>query len=401
MSGRIIHRGMRGIINQVYLDDLRHKTHRGLAGQVDRGLHAGGITYGYRSVPADGGTRLEVDQEQAEVVRWIFEEFAQGGTYKGITRELNRRGIRSPRQSTWSVSAVYGSPAKGTGILNNELYRGVSIWNRSQWVKDPDTGKRTRIERPPAEWKRRDMPELRIVSDELWDSVKTRQKRPQAAGGSRTSGKAAKHLLSGILRCGVCGGPMIAVNAHSYGCSIRLNRGTCDFRHTVTRDMAEQRIIGVVRDDLLSDTAIVALKAEVRKLLKGAPGDAERIEKRHRTLEREIGNLTQALAQVGVSAALVQRLQAAEHELSELVMPAPAPDFIPRLLDRYRNAIDNLRNVPQARTALADLLGEVPVVYDGVGLVAELGGVYSGVIARVASVKVVAGAGFEPTTFGL
>jgi DNA invertase Pin-like site-specific DNA recombinase len=86
MAGKIIHRGMRGIINQVYLDDLRHKTHRGLSGQVDRGLHAGGITYGYRSVPVDAGSKLEIIEKQAEVVRWIFEQYANGGTYKGITR---------------------------------------------------------------------------------------------------------------------------------------------------------------------------------------------------------------------------------------------------------------------------------------------------------------------------
>jgi hypothetical protein len=154
------------------------------------------------------------------------------------------------------------------------------------------------------------------------------------------------------------------VNKHSYGCSIRLNRGTCDFGHTVGRHIAESRILKVARKDLLSEPTITLLKAEVRRLLKAEPNEAEQIARRRRQLEREIANPTQAPAQVGVSRALTQRLQKAE---SELVTPAPAPEFIPRLLDRYRAAIEDLRNVPQACTALADLLGEVPVVHDGVG----------------------------------
>ena len=44
-TGKKLHRGMRGLINEVYLDDLRAKTHRGQAGQVSRGYSAGGGGY--------------------------------------------------------------------------------------------------------------------------------------------------------------------------------------------------------------------------------------------------------------------------------------------------------------------------------------------------------------------
>ena len=39
-NSRKIHRGMRGLINEIYLDDLRAKVHRGLSGQISRGYHA-------------------------------------------------------------------------------------------------------------------------------------------------------------------------------------------------------------------------------------------------------------------------------------------------------------------------------------------------------------------------
>jgi len=72
--------------------------------------------------------------------RWIFARYAEGWSVQRIAHELNARKVPSPRASTWVVSAIYGSPNKGSGILNNCLYQGLYIWNRSQWVKDPDTG---------------------------------------------------------------------------------------------------------------------------------------------------------------------------------------------------------------------------------------------------------------------
>lgn len=135
---------MRGLISETYLDDLRAKTHRGLTGQIERGYHAGGLSFGYRSVVAGVnprgepiGHRLEIDETQATIVREIFVRYAGGESCQRIAADLNARGVRGPRGGTWCVSALYGSPAKGAGVLNNELYIGRYVWNRSQWIKNP------------------------------------------------------------------------------------------------------------------------------------------------------------------------------------------------------------------------------------------------------------------------
>src|SRR5271169_6321022 len=88
-----------------HIDDLRAKTHRGLCGQIERGFHAGGLAYGYRSVALDGGHRLEVDPAQAEQVRWIFARYAGGWSCQKIAATLNAQGVRGPRGGTWCVSA--------------------------------------------------------------------------------------------------------------------------------------------------------------------------------------------------------------------------------------------------------------------------------------------------------
>jgi len=385
MSGKMIHRGMRGIINQIYLDDLRYKTHRGMSGQVERGLHIGGTSYGYTSVEVQGGYDLTINEDQAKWVRWAFKQYRDGMGYRAIAHELNRLRVPSPRSSTWAISTIYGSPKKGSGILNNDLYRGLYIWNRSKWVKNPDTGKRTRVERPESEWKRFERPDLQIIPDDLWNAVKRRQRDKSI---TRTPGKPPGTLLAGILRCGICGAPYVAVNSTKYGCSHKHDRGTCD-SHLIRRDATDTALIDAARNTLMSEEAIQAMQKAAREYLNEQKTD-DTTQKRLQALEREIAKLTDAIAQMGLSDALRTRLVTTEAEKRELQdqiqeLPEDLPMMIPRMVERYKALLDNLPEVfkgsPQTtRQALADLFGEVRIVQDGETIFAECQNLYGQVL---------------------
>jgi site-specific DNA recombinase len=405
-KGYKIHAGMRGLINEIYLDDLAEKTHRGLTGQALKGNNAGGLPYGYRSVQVEDGHRLEINPEQAKWVRWMYEQFAAGLSARKIAHELNRKGVTTGRGKTWCVSALHGHPKYRTGVLRNPIYRGLYVWNRSQWVKDPDTGRRKRTERPEAEWITLEAPELAIVSSELWNAAKVRLTGPK----KRTRGKPPRTPLSGLLRCEACGGAVVAVNRRAYGCAANKDRGaTVCGGVLVRRDVMERRLVEILRDDLLSDKATAELRQEVAALLaqEGRTQAAEEKATRARlqALEGEISNLTDAVAKAGWSQAIGERLKAAEEERKRL-LAAPAPQgagkactVIPRLLDHYRAFIARLpelmrRTPDDAREALREMLGEVR-------LARESGGVVARIPDLAASLKLVAGVGFEPTTFGL
>jgi site-specific DNA recombinase len=415
-TSRKLTRGMRGLVNEIYIDDLRAKTHRGLCGQIERGFHAGGLAYGYRSVAHGGGHRLEVDAAQAEQVRWIFARYAGGWSCQKIGATLNAQGVRGPRGGTWSVSALYGSPAKGAGVLNNELYVGRYVWNRSQWVKDPDSGKRQRLQRPRTEWRVGMHPELRIVDDELWAQVRARMESPRRAGGRRGRGAAPRTLFGGILRCGSCGAAVIAVSAHLYGCSARKDRGPAVCQGvSAPRRNVETRLLGFLRDELLTPAAIAELEQQIAErpaLRRQEAATAEsRAASRRTELTREIGRLTDAIAAMGLSPALRGRLERAERELEALdqptARPVPADDAI-AIRERLRRMALDLggtleRDMDRARDVLRDLLG-------GARLVREDDAVYAEVETRLdrvlvaaggASLGRVAGTGFEPVTFGL
>lgn len=140
---------MRGIVNELLLDDLREKTLRGQKGQKARGFSVGEATFGYRSEPVGEmridrrgrprpeGYRMRPYPPEAETVRAIFRAFADGTSIKAIVADLNARGVsgRHGVGRRWSPSTV-------SRILKNEKYVGRWLWNRTETRRDPLTGRK-------------------------------------------------------------------------------------------------------------------------------------------------------------------------------------------------------------------------------------------------------------------
>lgn len=221
-------------MNEVFLDDLRERVHRGHEGQAHRGFWNGGRPYGYRlkpitdpnqrdayGQPAQIGTKLEPDPAQAKIVRLMFERFVEGASCLTIARELNEQGVPSPG-STWKRRTRRATGWMGScirGILKNPLYTGLQRWNVSMFVRNPETVKIVRRKRPKSEWVVNHDESLRIVSDELFAAAQCRtQDRSDPNKKLRAGGK-PKYPLSGLLKCSACGANYIFSDARSYACS--------------------------------------------------------------------------------------------------------------------------------------------------------------------------------------
>lgn len=384
-QGRKVMRIARGLVNELYLDDLRHKTHRGLAGQFERGFSAGGRCYGYTTREAAGGRELVVDVDQAAVVVRIYEAYAAGDSARTIVHRLNAEGVASPRGGLWAVSALVGDRRRGAGVLNNELYVGRVIWNRRQWLKDPDTGRRTYVDRPRDEWQMRDAPELRIVPAALWDAARARDlrrnARPQGGAPLRT-------LFAGLLRCPACAGPIIAIDSRRYGCHARRDRGpaACSSAMAWPRRAGDGALLAMVRDELLAPAALADLHDAVRTALAnarrttGVDADAARLA----ALQGEIARLADAVAQLGLSDALRARLTAAEAERAALEQrvarrassPVPTAAEVmagyKRRLLQLQAALESDSDRDRTRALLAEMLGPVTLTRDEEGDWAEM-----------------------------
>nr|WP_315481563.1 recombinase family protein [uncultured Undibacterium sp.] len=418
MGGRKIMRGVRGLINELYLDDLRHKTHRGQSGQVDRGYVAGGKSFGYDIVKTETGSHYVINKEQAQWVRFIFTKYSEGWSAQRIAAELNKRGVKSPRNSTWATSAVYGCAKKGSGVIHNELYAGKYVWNRSQWVKDPDTGKRQRFERATDEWKVIDVPELRIIDTELWEAVRRRRSASAINGGPRV-GKPTRTLFGGMMKCPLCGGAIIAINKNLYGCNMRKDRGADVCKGlSFPREVADKRLLGALRDELLTDNAISEIEQRVRQIIASQQKDkaieSASTKARLSELDGEISRLVDAIASIGLSDSLKTRLIAAEHEKAQLESQSTVTKIQPlanidgAIKSKIKQITLDLQNtlesdIQSARSIIQNLFGEIQIKQEGETIYAEYDNAAEKLLMAIggASLIVVAGAGFEPTTFGL
>lgn len=242
-----MHIGLKGTMNALFLKDLAEKTRRGQRGRVERGRSGRGLAYGYDVVLADesggAGARM-INEDQARVVRRIFRDFAKGMTPGAISDALNREGVPGPGGRGWKPTTIRSHRIRGTRIINNELYRGVLVWNRQSFVKEPVTGKRQARMNPEDEWVRKDVPELRIIDEALWLAVKTRQDQTERASlnvrsgirkakQARASGMlAATLVLHRLLVCEQCGSDLCHVGRDRYGCAGYQQRKTCDNRGT-------------------------------------------------------------------------------------------------------------------------------------------------------------------------
>jgi site-specific DNA recombinase len=223
------------------------------------------------------GTRIELNENEAKTVRRIFKWAADGVGVGTMVERLNNEGVPRPSGKRWTKSPI-------SRILNNERYLGRQIWGQRSVEHEPGTGRIITRPNPRTAWKVQERPELRIVSDELWNRAQeTRAEIRKAVAPKRNlaRGKDArfhsKHLLTGFGTCQVCGGAMSSVSGGKgsprLGCrrSWAEGRSACPNRLTIRIRVAEPQILARLQGELLKSavTAYItkAVEKEIRKSL--------------------------------------------------------------------------------------------------------------------------------------
>jgi len=433
-----------GMVDSLYVKELAKKTHRGLEGLMLRGQHTGGRCFGYDSIPVPGttGKQLVINESEAAVVRRIFEMSAEGQSLKTIAKTLNSESVPPPRPRAGKRYATW-CPTCIREMLRRDLYTGNVIWNSSRFVKVPGTNKRVRRARPENEWRVVPHPELQIVSDELWQRVKERQDKLQATYGVRKGGGiliprsvTSPYLLSGILKCGLCGGNLIIITGYDssghhprYGCSQHFNRGACSNSLTVRRDWLEGRMLDELKNYVLQRDAVEYVfdqfGSHVRNAFAGLSNQMAQMRERKKKLEGELRRLAATAAETGPSAFLVEAINEREkqlRELSERLLAGGANSVdihLSDIRDFILGKMGDLRALmagdpAPARKELLKHVSEIRMMpqqvedgkeyYVANGEWKLLGNEQDALRALEPvhrEIRVVAGGGFEPPTFGL
>ncbi|OSP52462.1 recombinase family protein [Pseudoruegeria sp. SK021] len=450
-----MHIGLKGTMNALFLKDLAAKTHRGLRGRALAGKSAGGKAYGYRNVVKrdDQGEPIKgdriIDVTEAAIVQRIFCDYAGGMSPKKIAEALNGEQISGPTGRGWGASTLHGNRERGTGILNNELYIGRQIWNRLTYVKDPDTGKRISRLNPSESWVITDIPELRIIDQDLWDAARARQGIMKVKNTSVPiwDRRRPKTLLSGLMRCGCCGGGFSKMTKDRFGCSTARNKGksVCSNMRTIAQKDIEAAVLDALQHNLMDPDALEVFCAEYAKernrLQAKATAGRTTLEKQLATAKRDHAKLVDAIV-AGVPADQVKdrmlTLDAERIRLERQLENAPSPDPIrihPKMAQSYRTKVAELiarlggsDGSFAAKDALRGLIERIVLHPDGEshGLSIHLEGALAGLLSLslqgadisgpkrktppdladqvsdiVGELVLVAGTGFEPVTFRL
>lgn len=374
-EGRIteLHVGLKGTMNALFLRDMKAKVKRGQAARVAAGFAAGSRAYGYRVVrgvvDAQGrgvnGVR-EVDETQAEVIRRIYHEFAEGKTIPEIIAGLNRDGIPAPAGGLWKRNSIMGGVKKQEGILRNEIYLGMIVANRYYVTRDPVTAKKRLVLNPESKWTKVSVPHLRIITGEQWAAVRKRDaRRVPKAGPSqpRVLTVHNQHALTGWVKCGWCGGPKSLANDSRYLCST----------HRYARNCKNSR---GTKEDVLMDAAFKAIYARINDgkdfrplFVKAFTREAKKrleLEHKEKTIRARVERLLMAIERGVNEDAATQRVltlqdEAAQIRASMRDLPSGLPDpaSIRAQLRHAVQAVELTRDVVQMRLLFQCVLREI------------------------------------------
>jgi site-specific DNA recombinase len=378
-------------------EKARQRTFDAMQRKARAGHLTGGRTFGYDNVDVVGpdGRRSHVTRRinpaEAAIVRRIFELYARGYGLKAITVTLNTEGAPAPRAqqgrpTAWAMSSV-------RDVLYRDLYRGQIVWNRTR--KRNQWGQVHTSERPATDWIIVPAPELRIVSDDVWNGVHTQlvehRKSYLRSTGGRLFGRPgreseSKYLLPGLARCAVCGGGFYVKSrahgtgkkrrrAYFYGCTSFHQKGSaiCSNSLEIPMERADDAVLTAFEQDVLQPAVVErAIRLAVERLRASPADDATRratLQARVGTLNEELSKLAGAVAAGGEVSTLVAAIRQregerakAERELEGLTRAASSTRVDPGTIERdLRERLSEWRallrrHVPQARQIMKRLL---------------------------------------------
>ncbi len=351
--------------HESYCHDTRKRIRRTLRNRFAQGGVVQAVIYGYIKPP---GTKsdavLRKDEAAAPVYDEMFRMLEEGATYSEVADWLNVRGIRSGpacRVSHWDVARVRGA------VLNPVL-EGVRVRNRKMTRRVNKTGRPRSVDAPPEERLERLVPDLAFIEPLRYDRVvallarrNAKYSRNRHGGDDPRKGVPKKRTAfpGQHLACGVCGRP------YYYGGHGRKPHMMCSGSRdyccwngvTVDGGLAAEKITAAALAEVAAlpdfDPVFLGeLRAEAAALHAEDDRRIAVLARREEVIAHAIDNLTQAIAEMGSSAALLKKLRTSESERDRLAAERGE-------LERAPRAVLNLPSLDEVRQLAAEAFADL------------------------------------------
>ena len=281
---------------EYYVADLRQKVKRGQRESALKGLAVSGqAAYGYKIVDK----MYQVEEKEAWVVRYVFENYAAGCTAVEILENLEKMGVKNRKGGLITKNGIYT-------MLRNEKYIGRCFYDGIP------------------------IPIPAIVSQELWDAVHaTFHKRVGQAASYKAE---EKYLLSLKAYCGECGSLLVGecgygkkkVRYSYYKCAAKKRKNGSDkcTLKTYRKDDLEDFVVYHTINDVLQDDVIEYLADRVMEIQARDTVNL-RLEQHKSALketEKAINNIMMAIEQGIITNSTMDRLVELEAQAEDLKM---------------------------------------------------------------------------------
>lgn len=183
--------GIKAMMAEEYSRDLSKKGNAAKRRRQERGKPIiTNRTWGFKNV----GGRILIDEEEAKLVRRIYQLFADGYGGHVVARTLRDEGVRNRNGRTLSENTI-------REIVKNPLYRGVAVMNKEHF----DFEAKKIIKNPESEWIYREGIVPQIVSEELWEKANAQINSRKTVNRTYNVGiNKGNTLLSSKIICGEC-----------------------------------------------------------------------------------------------------------------------------------------------------------------------------------------------------
>lgn len=379
------------MLHELFIDNLRSKVDRGMKDAFRQGKLVGDLCLGYRLVVVrdeqgqpmqrrNGGNlqRLEIYEVEAESERLAFVMYAEkGSSTRKIANYFNLHRVGGSNR--WDSSGI-------VQILTREAYVGREVWGKTRNFIDPISGARRTEKCPPETWPRRNSPELRIVSDALWDKAQARLAKARLAFKRGEKPKLARSEVypKSLVRpaCGYCKRELHLGRSGKYSSFCCPNgvhgKLDCKLKSYKAVSIVEKAVLAKVFELLLADSFVAEVVEAANKFLLA---ESKRPRANDRPIRAEICRLEKAVQRLleaveeggaGTPIAAMQRLAEHEARIKELKAqlteidaskrPVPPPlklDDVKRLMGDLHGLLRD--DVARAAPLLRELLGPIVV----------------------------------------
>ncbi|MBQ2272847.1 MAG: recombinase family protein [Clostridia bacterium] len=317
------------IILESVLEGMSEYYSRNLAREVMKGMResalqcravGGCAPFGYKINPET--KRYEIEEDEIDAVRMIFDKVLEGVGYGDIIHDLNSMGYLTRGGKPFGKNSLHE-------ILRNEKYRGVYIFNRVE-KKDVNRKRNNHRSKNPEEMIRIEGGVPQIIDDKVWEGVQAILNSRTKHRVSNNSGKET-YLLTGKIICGECGHSFTGVRHFSgrnklkyvcYHCSNRKRTisHACrnkEIRREYLETFVMQEISRMIFDELDAEKIVAEYYKYHTTFDEESTNKLKQLNGALQSINKKIDNIISAVANTG-SSALLSSLQDYEAEREKI-----------------------------------------------------------------------------------